>query len=135
MKKSLLFWIISLICPVVGIILFFVYKNKDKELSGSSLKGSLLGICIYSVVLLYTSTHSTNYFDRSLDEWYSDIKSGKTVVTVIGASYCDHCKEYKPVIKKLADKNKLNLYFYEFDLMSEKDQDRLTTTFEIGDFK
>ena len=134
MKKKLLLWIISLICPVIGLILYFIFK-KDKEKSKSIIKGSILGLCVYSIVILYFSTHSTNYFDRSVDEWQKDIESGKPVVTVLGASFCQHCQEYKPVIAKIANKNNINLYFYEIDTLPEKDQQRLTTTYNLPDFE
>ena len=131
-KKNLFLWVVSLLIPVIGIILYFVLKNKDSK--SSVIKGSILGICIYSILFLYLATHGIDYFNRSIDEWYDDIKSGNTVVTVLGASYCEHCQAYKPVIQKIASKNKINLYFYEVDLLSEEDEKRLTDSFYIGEY-
>lgn len=133
-NKNTILWIISLICPIIGIILLIVYK-KDKDKRKSAIKGTIAGICIYSVVLLYFATHSTDYFNRDLNEWQKDVRSGNTVVTVIAASYCEHCHEYKPVINALANKHNINLYFYEIDTLSESDQDILTSTFEIPTYQ
>lgn len=135
MKKSgIILLIISLVCPIIGIILYFIYKN-DKQKKSSILKGIVVGICIYSIGLLYFSTHSTDYFNRDLNRWQKDVRAGNTVVTVIGASYCEHCQEYKPVIKKLANKNNIDLYFYEIDTLSESDQETLTTTFNLPTYE
>ena len=132
--KGIIIFIISLICPVIGIILYIIFK-KDNDKKKNALKGLILGLCIYSVALLYFATHSTDYFNRDVKKWQDDVKSGNTVVTVIGASYCEHCQAYKPVIQALANKNHINLYFYEIDTLSEEDQTTLTTTFELPTYE
>lgn len=132
-NKNIGLLIISLICPIIGIILYILYK-KDKNKSSYILKGTIFGLCIYSVFVLYFSTHSTDYFERDVERWQRDVRAGNTVVTVIGASYCEHCQAYKPVINVLANKHHINLYFYEIDTLSEEDQNKLTNTFPIGDY-
>ena len=131
--KKYVFGIISLICPIIGLILYFIFK-KDNESKKSIVSGSIIGLCIYSCLLLYLSTHQIDYFDRSIDSWEKDVKSGNTVVTVFAASFCEHCHEYRPVIKGLADQNHINLYFYEIDTLPEEDQKRLEETFPIQNY-
>ena len=132
--KNIILFIISLICPVIGIILYIIFR-KDNNKKKNVLKGTILGLCVYSVVLLYFSTHSADYFNRDIKRWQKDINSGNTVVTVFGASYCEHCQAYKPVIKALANKNHINLYFYEIDTLSEEDQKTLATTYELPTYE
>ena len=134
-KLAILWWILGLICPPIGIVLYFVFKKKDKEKSNNLIKGSIFGLCVYSLFILYLGTHSSDYFNRTVDEWYKDVSSNNTVVTVIGASYCSHCQEYKPHIKTLADKNNLNLYFYEIDTLSEEDENKLLNSFELVNYQ
>ena len=133
-KNSTLFWIIGFLCPVVGIILYFIFKNNDKSKSNSSIKGAVVGFCVIGIIILYISTHPFNYVNRSIDEWYEDITSGNTVVTVLGSSQCDHCQALKPVIINLAKKNDINLYFFEADSYNQSDYERLTKSFELQDF-
>lgn len=133
-KKEIFIWIISLIIPVIGIVLYFVFKNKDKKLKSSAVKGCIVGFSIYSIFILYIATHGTNYINRNIDEWYEDVNSGKLVVTIFGASYCQHCQAYKPVIQKLARKNNIDLYFYEMDTLSEEDNERLNNSFNVGEY-
>jgi len=133
-KLAILWWILGLICPPIGIILYFVFKKKDKEKSNNLIKGSILGLCVYSLFILYLGTHSSDYFNRTVDEWYKDVSSNNTVVTVIGASYCSHCQEYKPYITSLAKKKNINLYFYEIDTMKEADVNKLENSFDLAGY-
>ena len=106
-------------------------KNKKNNI----LKIIVVVAFVLSIGVLYYSTHSTDYFNRDINRWKNDVSAGNTVVTVIGASYCEHCQEYKPVINKLANKNHIDLYFYEIDTLSEADQDKLTNTFNLPDYQ
>ena len=133
-NKNIILFIISLICPVIGIILYIIFR-KDNNKKKSAIKGTVVGLCIYGIIVLYISTHSTDYFNRDINRWQKDVRAGNTVVTVIGASYCEHCQAYKPVVQALANKHNINLYFYEIDTLSETDQDKLTSSFDLPDYE
>ena len=138
MKKNnlnILFGILGLICPIIGIILYIVWKKSDKEKSKHLMMGSIIGFLVYSIIILFLGTHSTNYINRDINMWEKDIKSGDTVVMVIGASWCSHCHEYKPMVTALANKNNINLYFYEIDTFEEDQANRLKNTFELPNYK
>lgn len=99
----------------------------------------LIGILlvVFSIIVIALNTQTINYKERKVDDWYNDIMSGKQVITIYGASYCSHCQDYYPVISKIADKYKLNVYFFEIDLLKEKnidDYEKLMYSFEINDF-
>ena len=134
MNKNIIWWIIGLLCPPVGLILYFIFRKKDKSKSSSLVKGSLVGFAFIGIFILYTATHSIDYTKRNIDEWYNDVKSNNTVVTVIGASYCSHCQEYKPYITSLAKKKNINLYFYEIDTMKEADVNKLENSFDLAGY-
>ena len=130
-NKSYYWWILGLICPVVGIILYFIWKKNDKKKASNILMGTIIGFIIVAITFLYFSTNRKDYFNRTVQSWYQDVSSGNSVVTVIGASYCSHCQEYKPNAKVLADTYNLNLYFYEVDTLSEIDKDTILNSFEL----
>lgn len=130
-NKPNLWWIVGLIFPLIGIVLYFVWKANHKEKAKSILVGSIISLFLNACTFLYFSTHQNDYFNKSVDSWYQDVSSGNTVVTVVGASYCGHCQEYKPIAKLLADKHKLNLYFYEIDELDEADSNKIQTSFEL----
>lgn len=63
-------------------------------------------------------------------KWMKDVQSG-TVVTVLGTTLCPHCKEYKPVIKELAEKYNLNLYYFSIDELNDQEFKAVTETFDL----
>ena len=128
-------WILlGLLFPYVGIILYFIWKKNKKEISSKLLTSSIIGFCVYSLALLIIfGKVNDNIGEGTASEWYSDVTSGKEVVTVIGASFCSHCQEYKPIIKQLAGKYKFKLYFFEIDTLPEEDQKIIENTYELTD--
>lgn len=134
-KKTQYWWLLGLFIPVVGLILYFVWNNKSKDKANNILIGTIIGFCISGFIFLYYSQRLSKYENRTIEEWKEDINSGNEVVTIFGASYCSHCKEYKPVIFKLANENNINLYFFEIDTKSDNEKNELVNTFEIGNFE
>ena len=132
-KNIIIFWLLGVILPPVGIILYFINKKKDKTKAKELLKGSIIGLLIYlfAALIVFTRVPEDN---RTVDDWHSDVNKGNVVVTVLGASYCSHCQEYKPVIRKLANKYKFNMYFFELDTL-EEDREKLENSFELPDFE
>lgn len=131
---SFVWWILGLVLPPLGIVLYFMNRKKDKVKSKQLISGSIIGLLIYLLVFVVLSSKLPED-NRNLNSWRTDINKGEYVVTVIGASYCSHCQEYKPVIKALANKYGFNLYFYESDILSDDEQSILYDTFELPDFE
>lgn len=77
------------------------------------------------------TTNGTLYSDRIID-WYEDIASGKTVVTVVGASWCSYCKIYEPIITKYANDNNIILHFVKVDLLTDINYSYFMDTYDIN---
>ena len=133
-KNNTIFWLIGFFFPIIGIILYFVYKNKDESKSSKSIKGVITGFILALItgglILLIIAARPKS----DVEKWNRDIESGKTVLTVIGASYCNHCQELKPVITKIAAENDILLYFFEIDKLDENEGNTLTTTYELDGY-
>ena len=94
-------------------------------------------IVVLGIVVISLNSQTPNYKERSVDDWYNDIKANKEVITIYGASYCSHCQEYYPVISKIANKYKLNVYFFEVDEIQKADNeayDKLMNSFELSNY-
>lgn len=76
------------------------------------------------------TTNGTVYSDRIIS-WYEDIVSGKTVVTVVGSSWCGHCINYEPVITKYATDNDIILHFVKTDLLTGINYSYFMDTFDV----
>ena len=123
-------WIISLLLPPIGVVLYFI-KKKDKKESKSILTSFIIGFCIYSFILLGILNSTP---EKTVSEWYNDVQNNETIVTVIGLTTCSHCQELKPVITRLSKKYKFNLYFFEVDTLSTEESDILYNTLDLKDY-
>ena len=147
-------WVlIGIVLPPVGIILYFVWKNKRKEDALKAGKAGLVALCIWAFVgisfILSDSGENNNQnsggtelkkVDVSLasdtiKNWYNDLNSGAGVVTVIASSTCPHCQNYKPIITEICEKEKIKLYFFESDQLSQDDYTILTNSINLQKYE
>lgn len=118
-NKKIIEIIIGVILPIVGFALYLFTKKRNRN--KNILKYSILGICLYAFIgfPILLNVNNKNVIKDNVNEWLTEIKENKTVVTILGKSTCQHCMEYKPVIEKLANKEKFTLYFFELDNISD----------------
>ena len=146
-------WILlGIILPPVGIILYFVWKNKRKQDALKAGKAGLAALCVWLFVgmsFILTDNGDNNNKDESTElktvdvklasdtikNWYNDLNSGAGVVTVIASSTCPHCKNYKPIITEVCEKENIKLYFFESDELSEDDYTILTNSINLKNYE
>ncbi len=146
-------WILlGIILPPVGIILYFVWKNKRKQDALKAGKAGLAALCVWLFVgmsFILTDNGDNNNKDESTElktvdvklasdtikNWYNDLNSGAGVVTVIASSTCPHCKNYKPIITEVCEKENIKLYFFESDELSEDDYTILTNSINLKKYE
>lgn len=146
-------WILlGIVLPPVGIILYFVWKNKRKQDALKAGKAGLAALCVWLFVgmsFILTDNGDKNVQNESTElktvdvklasdtikNWYNDLNSGAGVVTVIASSTCPHCKNYKPIITEVCEKEKIKLYFFESDELSEDDYTILTNSINLKNYE
>lgn len=146
-------WILlGIVLPPVGIILYFVWKNKRKQDALKAGKAGLAALCVWlfvgmSFILSDKGGTNTNLDGTELKtvdvklasdtikNWYNDLNSGIGVVTVIASSTCPHCKNYKPIITEVCEKENIKLYFFESDELSEDDYTILTNSINLKNYE
>ena len=147
-------WLIGLILPPVGLVLYILLFKKRKEDSKSVGTGALISSIFWLILALSfvggnnnktneiteNGTNLLKEVDVSLasteiQSWYNDLSSGKAVVTVIASSTCPHCQNLKPVITASAKKNNYKLYFFEADTLEEDDYLILANSIELDGYE
>lgn len=147
-------WVlIGLVLPPVGIILYFVWKNKRKEDALKAGKAGLVALCIWAFVGISfilsdgggnnnqnsggteLKTVDVSLASDTIKNWYNDLNSGAGVVTVIASSTCPHCQNYKPIITEICEKEKIKLYFFESDQLSQDDYTILTNSINLQNYE
>ncbi len=68
---------------------------------------------------------------RSVSEWYSEVKSGKAVVTVLCESDNTNCSSYKAMVNDFAKgkEDKFTLFYFDLDKLEENDKNTLVNTY------
>lgn len=69
--------------------------------------------------------------ERSVSEWYMDSISGKDVVTVLCDNKSSYCSDYKSKMDDLASRREFNYYYFNLDLLTESEKNRLTKTYNL----
>lgn len=137
-KKFHSWWIIGLLIPFVGIILYYINKGMNKESRSNLLTATIIGFCVWLFVglsFLISVNEPAPAKEYVVSEWLADTKNNETVVTVMGMTTCGYCQKYKPIIEKLSSSKGFNLYFFETDTLSQEDLDVLEKTYEFKEFE
>ena len=154
MKKNKinLWWLLGLILPPVGIVLYILWRKNNKEKAKSIGTGTLISIIflIFIGVSLLPNKENNSNDDNSknilkemdvskagkeVSEWYKDASSGEAVVTVIASSTCPHCQNLKPIITASSKKNKFKLYFFEADKLKDEDYQIISNAIELDGYE
>lgn len=139
-KKFKAWWLVGLILPPVGLVLFLLWRKKDKEAAKSAGTGALISTLLWMFFGLSFLIH-TNGEPKvepeivKVSDWHADYEAGKTIVTVLASSTCPHCQNLKPVITASSEKNGFKLYFFEGDTLNDDDYNVLTSTIELDGYE
>lgn len=146
---NLYWWILGLVLPPVGLVLYFIWRKNNSKAANNVIKGTIVSACIWLFLVVSLLAKDNNYIERentlvtlnvtsaskTIQKWYNSIAEGNQVVTIIASSTCPHCQEYKPVIKELSEKEGFELYFFEADQLEDTDYGILTSAFELEEYE
>ena len=91
-------------------------------------KNIFLIICTITLISLILLIVLYNYFNRSrlyelnVDNVIEKINNKDSFILCISATYCEHCKEYKPKLEDISQKYELDIYYIDFYKYSENEQ-------------
>lgn len=92
------------------------------------MKKKVIILCSICILILIGSLVAdriiTNSYLKQLkyDEVMEKIQNKESFILVVSQTTCSHCKEYKPLFKKILKKNKLTAYYIEYDLLSKEEK-------------
>ena len=82
----------------------------------------LVSICLVILVgaVIADRMMGKSYFNEiSFNDIMEKIENKEDVVLLISQTTCSHCISYKPKLKDVANKYKLNIYYIDVDLLNE----------------
>ena len=67
--------------------------------------------------------NESNYFkDLSINDFVNLVDNKENFILVISQTWCSHCTNYKPKVEKVANNNKVVVYYIEYNMLSENDK-------------
>jgi thiol-disulfide isomerase/thioredoxin len=150
-NKNNYWWILGLLLPPVGIVLYFVWRKNKKDDAKSIITGTIVSSVIWAIFGLsflasgknndeesvpnYVQEVDVTQASKEIKNWYTDVSSGASVVTVIASSTCPHCQNLKPIITASSKKNKFKLYFFEADKLKDEDYQIISNAIELDGYE
>ncbi len=96
-----------------------------KKKNNNLFLGAIILFIIIVTALLIINILNSNKGELiriNYKQYQNKIKKKESFILVVSASTCSHCAEYKPKLIKIAKKNKINIFYIDYDLESSKDQ-------------
>lgn len=85
----------------------------------------LFSICFIILVgaLIINYFFNKSYFQEiKYADVIEKINNKESFVLVLSQTYCEHCASYKPKVKKVANNEKIMIYYLEVDLLNDKER-------------
>lgn len=90
----------------------------------------LVSICLIVLVGAFVADRimSKSYFNKiKYEDLIEKIENKEDFVLLISRTTCSHCVTYKPKLRDVANKYKVNIYYIDVDLLSDDEDDKLTS--------
>ena len=94
-------------------------KNNKKKL----VMGILGGIIVIGLIVFFFlgSNSSDNFIKLNYNEFKEKIDNNDSFVLCVSRTTCSHCNDYKPKLRKVANKYKINIYYTDIDKYTKTD--------------
>lgn len=89
-------------------------------------KNFIISIC--SLILIILFVIAFNYYSRprlyelDVNQVKEKIDNKESFILCISATYCSHCKEYKPKLEDISKEYRMDIYYIDFDKYSDEEQ-------------
>lgn len=139
-KEFKSWWIIGLLIPFLGIIVYYCNKGMSKETKSNLFTSTIIGFGLWlfiglSFLIKVNEPPVVEPKEYTVSQWLIDTQEDEPVVTVMGLTTCGYCQSYKPVIESLAQQYGFNLYFFESDALEYEDAVALEETYELKEYE
>lgn len=95
----------------------------------------LVSICVVILIgaIIFDVTTSKSYFKEiKYDNLIEKVNNKDSFVLLVSQTICDHCKNYKPLLREVADDNKVMVYYIEVDLLTKEQQKEFKKLFSFS---
>lgn len=83
----------------------------------------ILLIVIILSIFIFNFSFKKGLHELNVQDVKEKIDNKESFILCISATYCSHCKEYKPKLEEVSKKYNLDIYYIDFDKYSKDEQD------------
>lgn len=94
----------------------------------------LVSVCVVVLIgaIIFDVVTSKSYLKEiKYDSLIEKINNKESFVLLISQTTCTHCKNYKPLLKDVANSNEVMVYYIEFDLFTNEQQTAFNKLFNF----
>lgn len=94
----------------------------------------LVSVCVVVLIgaIIFDVVTSKSYLKEiKYDDLIEKINNKESFVLLISQTTCTHCKNYKPLLKDVANSNEVMVYYVEFDLFTNEQQTAFNKLFNF----
>ena len=97
----------------------------------------IIVICLLGVGIGYLLFNSSDngLVELNYNELTTKIENKEDFVVCISRTTCSHCNDYKPKLRKVANKYKINIYYTDIDKYNKTDLEKFTIFIKNGEEK
>ncbi len=77
-------------------------------------------ISLILLIILYNNSNKSRLYELNVNNIIEKINNEDSFILCISATYCGHCKEYKPKLEEISKKYKIDIYYIDIDKYDEK---------------
>lgn len=105
-----------------------VKKMKEKKKIAIIM---LLIIILVILAIFIWSLRKNNLVSINYDEIMEKVNNKESFVLCISNTECTHCNDYKPKLKKVANKYNVKIYYTDVDLFNDEDYNDFKVNFSF----
>ncbi len=134
-KKYIYLSIVFVLSVAVGVELFFYFKETNGRTLDLENYGTSSSTASTSTTTDTTGSPSLEegedypyLTELSYEEWKALYDKGERFVFTVVQTYCGFCKQFKPVLNKIAEEHDVPIYYVDVLTLSDSDFDAFTST-------
>lgn len=90
---------------------------------------TIILITLLTIIIIYVDKN--NLIKLNYDELIEKINNKDNFVLCISASYCSHCQDYKPKLKKVANSYDILIYYINIDELTKDEYETFKKEFSF----
>ena len=105
--------------------------NNRKKMKFVGFLGFIILIAVIIIYVGCTNKNKDYFIGLSYEELNKKIENKDNFILCVSSTTCSHCAEYKPKLKEIANKYKVEIYYTDVDLYNKEDNKSFSDSYKI----